>query len=131
MRFRYVIHLLLILTNQVRLKSKNVILITEDERVVSKDKGLALSREFNCTFIETSAKLKINVEEIFMDLVKQINKQTPGYSSNQTHQPRKAEHTPNYSNNYSYNNNNNNNNSNNNYSKEKKPRDKKCCCSYL
>ena len=37
----------------------------EDERVVGKDQGLQLSREFNsCTFMETSAKSKINVNEV-------------------------------------------------------------------
>ena len=37
----------------------------EDERVVGKDQGNQLSREFNnCTFKETSAKQKINVNEV-------------------------------------------------------------------
>eukprot|EP00116_Pleurobrachia_bachei_P015830 sb/3476092/ len=39
----------------------------EDERVVGKDQGLQLSREFNsCTFMETSAKSKINVNEVII-----------------------------------------------------------------
>jgi len=51
----------------------------EDERVVGKDQGNQLSKEFNsCTFMETSAKQKINVNEIFIDLVRQINSKTPG-----------------------------------------------------
>ena len=38
----------------------------EDERVVGKDQGQNLAKQFgNCTFLETSAKLKINVNEIF------------------------------------------------------------------
>ncbi len=49
----------------------------EDERVVSKDQGQALARQFNCTFMEASAKLKVNVPEIFYDLVRQINKKIP------------------------------------------------------
>ncbi len=50
----------------------------EDERVVGKDQGVNLAKQFgNCTFLETSAKLKINVDEIFHDLVRQINRQTP------------------------------------------------------
>ena len=49
----------------------------EDERVVSKDQGQALARQFNCSFIESSAKLKANVFEIFYDLVQQINKIIP------------------------------------------------------
>ena len=37
----------------------------EDERVVGKDQGNQLSKEFNnCTFMETSAKQKINVNEV-------------------------------------------------------------------
>jgi len=51
----------------------------EDERVVGRDQGNSLSKEFNnCTFMETSAKQKINVNEIFIDLVRQINSKTPG-----------------------------------------------------
>ncbi|CAI9719652.1 ras-related protein Rap1 [Octopus vulgaris] len=40
----------------------------EDERVVGKDQGTNLARQFNCGFLETSAKSKINVNEIFYDL---------------------------------------------------------------
>ena len=41
----------------------------EDERVVGKDQGNQLSKEFNnCTFMETSAKQKINVNEVMIDL---------------------------------------------------------------
>lgn len=36
----------------------------EDERVVSKERGQALAREFNCTFMETSAKNRVNVDEV-------------------------------------------------------------------
>ncbi|XP_062608290.1 ras-related protein Rap1-like isoform X2 [Saccostrea cucullata] len=49
----------------------------EDERVVGKDQGLGLSRHFNCEFMETSAKKKVNVNEIFCDLVRLINKKNP------------------------------------------------------
>jgi small GTP-binding protein len=49
----------------------------EDERVLSKDQGQTLARQFNCTFMEASAKLKVNVPEIFYDLVRQINKKVP------------------------------------------------------
>ncbi|XP_050313832.1 ras-related protein Rap1 isoform X2 [Anthonomus grandis grandis] len=49
----------------------------EDERVVGKEQGNALSRQFNCAFMETSAKAKINVHDIFYDLVRQINKKSP------------------------------------------------------
>ena len=36
----------------------------EDERVVGKDQGQNLARQFNCAFLETSAKSKINVNEV-------------------------------------------------------------------
>jgi GTPase SAR1 family protein len=50
----------------------------EDERVVGRDQGQNLSRQWgNCAFMETSAKSKINVSEIFYDLVRQINSKTP------------------------------------------------------
>lgn len=49
----------------------------EDERIVGKDQGQSLARQINCAFLETSAKLKINVNEIFYDLVRQINQKNP------------------------------------------------------
>ncbi|XP_064607379.1 ras-related protein Rap1 [Liolophura sinensis] len=49
----------------------------EDERVVGKDQGMNLSRMWTCTFLETSAKAKINVSDIFCDLVRLINKKNP------------------------------------------------------
>lgn len=51
----------------------------EDERAVGKEQGQQLARDFNsCTFLETSAKQKINVNEIFHNLVQQINSKNPG-----------------------------------------------------
>jgi len=53
----------------------------EDERVVGKDQGLNLARQFsNCSFMETSAKAKIGVNDIFFDLVRQINQRVPNKS---------------------------------------------------
>ncbi|XP_037703369.1 ras-related protein Rap-1b-like [Choloepus didactylus] len=50
----------------------------EDERVVGKEQGQNLARQWNnCAFLESSAKSKINVNEIFYDLVLQINRKTP------------------------------------------------------
>jgi Ras-related protein Rap-1A len=49
----------------------------EDERVVGKDQGQSLARQFNSAFLETSAKAKINVHEVFYDLVRQINRRYP------------------------------------------------------
>jgi len=36
----------------------------EDERVVGKDQGQGLARQWNSAFLETSAKSKINVNEV-------------------------------------------------------------------
>ncbi|KAM3842367.1 ras-related protein Rap-1b isoform 1-T1 [Diretmus argenteus] len=50
----------------------------EAERVVGKESGVGLARQWNsCAFLETSAKSKINVNEIFYDLVRQINRKSP------------------------------------------------------
>ncbi|KAJ0012682.1 hypothetical protein NQD34_017016 [Periophthalmus magnuspinnatus] len=50
----------------------------EEERVVAKESGLGLARQWNsCAFLETSAKSKINVNEVFYDLVRQINRKSP------------------------------------------------------
>ena len=46
--------------------------------------GEALARQFNCKFIETSAKSRINVENAFYDLVREIrryNKEMSSYPS--------------------------------------------------
>lgn len=36
----------------------------EDERVVGKDQGQNLARMWGCSFLETSAKAKVNVNEV-------------------------------------------------------------------
>lgn len=36
----------------------------EDERVVGKELGKSLAGQFNCAFMETSAKAKVNVNEV-------------------------------------------------------------------
>ncbi|RMZ87590.1 hypothetical protein DV736_g5184, partial [Chaetothyriales sp. CBS 134916] len=54
----------------------------ESDRVVSRDEGQALARQFNCKFIETSAKNRINVDNAFYDLVREIrryNREMSGY----------------------------------------------------
>lgn len=46
--------------------------------------GEALARQFGCKFIETSAKSRINVENAFYDLVREIrrfNKEMSSYPS--------------------------------------------------
>jgi GTPase SAR1 family protein len=50
----------------------------EEDRQVPKDAGEKLAKKYkNCTFIETSAKLQINVKEAFEILVRKINGKTP------------------------------------------------------
>ncbi|ORY95893.1 ras related protein 1b [Syncephalastrum racemosum] len=50
----------------------------EDERMVSREQGMMLSQEWgDRPFYETSAKYKINVDEVFYDVVRQINRQMP------------------------------------------------------
>jgi Ras-related protein Rap-1A/Ras-related protein Rap-1B len=49
----------------------------EDDRVVKKENGAGLSQQWGCSFYETSARKKINVDEVFFDLVRQINKDMP------------------------------------------------------
>ena len=44
----------------------------EDERVVGKDQGLNLARQFNnCNFMETSAKAKIGVNDVSQLMINQ------------------------------------------------------------
>jgi len=47
----------------------------ETERQVSKTEGQDLAKSFDCPFLETSAKARINVEEGFFALVREIRKQ--------------------------------------------------------
>eukprot|EP00035_Acanthoeca_spectabilis_P019934 m.430305 g.430305 ORF g.430305 m.430305 type:complete len:190 (+) comp17145_c0_seq1:135-704(+) len=49
----------------------------EEERVVSREQGQSQAKSFGCSFLEASAKNKINVNEIFYDLVRQINRTSP------------------------------------------------------
>ncbi|KCV69482.1 Ras-like protein Rap-1b [Fonticula alba] len=49
-----------------------------DQRTVTKQRGIDLAKEFqNIAFLETSAKLRTNVNETFETLVRQINKGNP------------------------------------------------------
>jgi small GTP-binding protein len=49
----------------------------QDQRVITTDQGEDLARKFGCTFIEASAKTRVNVDQIFHDLIRQINKLNP------------------------------------------------------
>lgn len=48
-----------------------------DQRVISTEQGQELAKKWDCTFLETSAKTKHNVDAIFYDLVRQINRMMP------------------------------------------------------
>lgn len=49
----------------------------EDDRNVTKESGSDLASSWGCAFLETSARKKINVDELFFNLVKQINQTMP------------------------------------------------------
>jgi len=48
-----------------------------DQRVITTDQGEDLARKFGCAFLEASAKTRVNVDQIFHDLIRQINKHSP------------------------------------------------------
>lgn len=48
----------------------------ETERQVTSQEGRDLAKEWQCRFIETSAKQKINVDESFYNLVREIRRFT-------------------------------------------------------
>jgi Ras-related protein Rap-1A/Ras-related protein Rap-1B len=43
-----------------------------DQRVITTEQGEALAGKFSCKFLEASAKTRINVDQVFLDLVHQI-----------------------------------------------------------
>jgi len=50
----------------------------EEQRVISQGQGQDLARQFgNATFIESSAKTKVNVQNIFFNLIKQMDATKP------------------------------------------------------
>jgi small GTP-binding protein len=48
-----------------------------DQRVITTDQGEELARKFGSAFLEASAKTRHNVDQIFHDLIRQINKHSP------------------------------------------------------
>jgi len=50
----------------------------KDQRKITTEQGENLAKKFNCTFMEASAKDKFHVDDIFYDLVRQINAASSG-----------------------------------------------------
>ncbi|GAM17541.1 hypothetical protein SAMD00019534_007160 [Acytostelium subglobosum LB1] len=50
----------------------------EGERQVTTGEGQDLAKSFGCPFLETSAKIRVNVEESFYSLVREIRRDTKG-----------------------------------------------------
>jgi len=48
-----------------------------DNRIVEKGTAEALAKNWNCTYLEASAKNKVNINEIFIQLIQNINKKNP------------------------------------------------------
>ena len=55
------------------------------ERIVSRQEGLDLAHRFNCRLLETSAKMRINVDESFYGLVQEIRRYNKGAIMEQDH----------------------------------------------
>ncbi|CAF1063257.1 unnamed protein product [Adineta ricciae] len=66
----------------------------EDERAVGRQIGQELARRWDCTFLETSAKNLLNVNEIFFDLVRQINRTAVRHGSRFDKDPRSSARPP-------------------------------------
>lgn len=52
----------------------------EADRQVTTGEGQELAKSFGCPFFESSAKTRINVEESFYELVREIRKELQGES---------------------------------------------------
>ena len=44
----------------------------EDERVVSKSVAISLSESWGIQYLETSAKIRVNVDEVFTEIIREI-----------------------------------------------------------
>jgi GTPase KRas protein len=53
----------------------------ESDRQVTTQEGQDLAKNFGCPFFESSAKTRINVEESFYQLVREIRKEIQGEQS--------------------------------------------------
>eukprot|EP00732_Lithocolla_globosa_P004530 Lithocolla_globosa_v1_NODE_4227_length_1483_cov_19.279412.p1 type:complete len:296 gc:universal NODE_4227_length_1483_cov_19.279412:406-1293(+) len=55
--------------------------IDAEGRTVTPEQGAALAqKKFNCPFLETSAKTRVNVDETFLTLLKEMNKANPFFN---------------------------------------------------
>jgi small GTP-binding protein len=69
----------------LRVKDKDVVPMVlvgnkcdlEEQRVITTEQGEDLARQFQSAFLEVSAKTRHNVDQIFQNLILQINKITP------------------------------------------------------
>jgi len=68
-------------TREVKAKDDSVPMVLvgnktdlQEERTVETEEGAELANTFGCSFFETSAKQKKNVNEVFEDIVRQINR---------------------------------------------------------
>lgn len=57
----------------------------EEDRVVTFEEGVQLAKTFNCSFMETSAKSRLNIDQIFFDLIKQIDSFSESKKEIETH----------------------------------------------
>ena len=46
----------------------------DDQRVVPKNEANELAEKWGCTYMECSAKTSTNIQDLFLDLIRQINK---------------------------------------------------------
>jgi GTPase KRas protein len=56
----------------------------KDERQVEYNEGQELAKKWNCQFFETSAKIKLNNEACFFELVREIRRTNKSIPSNKT-----------------------------------------------
>jgi len=56
----------------------------EEQREVSQNDGKELAKKFKCSWIESSAKYRTNVDKIFIDLVREITKDNKSVRTSKT-----------------------------------------------
>jgi len=67
----------------------------ETERQVTTGEGQDLAKSFGCPFFESSAKTRVNVEECFYELVREIRKDLAGPNTNNKGKAKKGKKLPN------------------------------------